>query len=194
MVVADPQKQRRTVARGHELVGVAAGYDSEAVGAIHLRQRGGDGILQVPVEGLVDQVREDLGIGLAAERVAQLLELPPQDRGVLDDPVVDDGDLAAAIVVRVRVRGGRGAVGRPARMGQTERSVRQVPFDRFRQLGDLARHLSSIEAPVGADGDSRRVVAPILQPPQTLQQQRGRLPIAYISNDAAHVIPCVPPR
>ena len=81
------------------------------------QQRAADGVLEAVVLHLaLDQVRDDLGVGLGDERVALALQLVLQVEVVLDDAVVDDDDLAGAVAVRVRVLLGRPAVRRPARV------------------------------------------------------------------------------
>ena len=61
-----------------------------------------------------EQVRDALGVGVADELDAALLQLVAQPGEVLDDPVVDHGDPAVGGQVRVRVAVGRAAVGGPA--------------------------------------------------------------------------------
>ena len=63
---------------------------------------------------LFDQMREDLGIGLALKVVAATLQLFAQLGEVLDDAVVDDGDTTVAAGVGVSVNDRRLAVGGPA--------------------------------------------------------------------------------
>ena len=63
-----------------------------------------------------DEVREHLGIGLAAEDVAELEQACAQRGVVFDDAVVDDRDASAAVQMRVRVGVGGRAVRRPASM------------------------------------------------------------------------------
>ena len=75
------------------------------------------GGLAVPV-CLRHQVHRDLGVGVAGEFHALGLQLVAQARVVLDDAVVDDGDLAGGVAVRVRVAVGGAAVGGPAGVAQ----------------------------------------------------------------------------
>jgi hypothetical protein len=60
------------------------------------------------------QGARDLGVGIAGELDADGLQLSAQCCEVLDDPVVDDRDLACGVAVRVGV-----AVGGPAMRGPT---------------------------------------------------------------------------
>jgi hypothetical protein len=61
-------------------------------------------------------VRDDLGVHVGGEAVAERLELGAQLFGVLDDAVVDDGDVCPAVVMGVRIGLGDGAVRGPPRV------------------------------------------------------------------------------
>src|SRR5215470_17947170 len=58
----------------------------------------------------------DLRVGFRHELVALTLQLVLQIKVVLDDPVVDDDDLAGAVPVWVSVFFGRPPVGGPSRV------------------------------------------------------------------------------
>ena len=144
--------------------------------AAHVEQRPPHRVLEPVVLHLaLDQVRDDLRVRLGDERVPFLLELPLQIQVVLDDPVVDDDDAAGAVAVRMRVLLGRPAVRRPARVADAV-----IPFERIVAITSSSRaslpalRRSSI-APVADDGDARRVVAAILEPPQPVDQDRDDL-------------------
>ena len=61
-----------------------------------------------------DQMHGDLGVGVAGELHARGFQFGAQRGEVLDDAVVDDGDLPGGVAVRVGVAVGRPAVGGPA--------------------------------------------------------------------------------
>ena len=71
----------------------------------------------------LDQVRDDLGVGLGLELVPLRLQLLLQLEVVLDDAVVDDDDAAGAVAVRVRVFLGGPAVRGPARVADAVEAV-----------------------------------------------------------------------
>jgi hypothetical protein len=87
------------------------------------------------LELVVDQVGDDLAVGLRLEGAALGLHLLAQGPEILDDAVVDERD--AADDVRVGVADGRRAVGRPARMGDPDRPGERIG-------GELAARLSSL--------------------------------------------------
>ena len=74
--------------------------DRQGVGAMGPPQGRAHGRGEVAVVGLLDEVRDGLGIGLRGEGVPGRLELGAQLDEVLDDAVVDDRQLARAVVVR----------------------------------------------------------------------------------------------
>jgi hypothetical protein len=80
--------------------------------------RGAHGRREALTEVLLDEVRHDLGVGLALELMPARAELGAQLLVVLDDAVDDDRDLACAVVVRVSVFVAGPAVRRPARVPQ----------------------------------------------------------------------------
>jgi hypothetical protein len=82
----------------------------DRVGAVQLRTCALHGLEQVAVVEAVDQVRDDLGVGLAGEAVALGLQRRAQFVVVLDDAVVHERDCGRACgapagpVAEVRVR------------------------------------------------------------------------------------------
>ena len=93
----------------------------------HVEQRPAHRVLEPVVLHLaLDEVRDDLGVGLGDERVPFLLQLLLQIEIVLDDAVVDDDDAAGAVAVRVRVLLGRTAVRRPARVADAVLALERV--------------------------------------------------------------------
>ena len=79
-------------------------HDGDAVGALDRGQRVADLALEgVGASDAADQVGEHLGVGVGDQLDAVVGQPLPQRRGVVDDAVVDDGDLAR----RRRCAGGR---------------------------------------------------------------------------------------
>ena len=135
----------------------------------------------------LDEVRQDLGVGLGAQLVAARLQLGAQLQVVLDDAVVDDDDVAGAVAVRVGVVVRRLAVRRPARVadaGARRRDTR--PRAPARSAESLPAPLVTLDLAVVEDGDAGAVVAAILEPLQSIEQQRRRVTLARVADDAAH--------
>ena len=184
--VADPEHDRRTRARRDEDSGLGARGHDDRVGAGQASRRGAHGGEQVPLERGLDLVSEDLGIGLAREAVSGGGQRRLAFREVLEDPVVDHGDLPGAVGVRVRV-GFRGpSVGRPPRVSD----ARGARGRRTLQAGEQPRKLAGAaldgDGAVGERRDPSRIVAAILEPLEPFDEHRRRLPWSDISHDAAH--------
>ena len=64
-----------------------------------------------------DQVSEHFGIGFGDKLMTRGDKFPAKFRLVFDDAVMDHGQLAGAVAVRVRVGFVRSTMCRPARMG-----------------------------------------------------------------------------
>ena len=135
-----------------------------------------------------EQDGRHLGVGLAAERVALAEELGLQLGEVLDDAVVDDGELVVIGQVRVRVRVGRAAVRRPPGVTDAGRAVLHgVGEQVVAQHLELAGALAHLEVAVGVDhGDAGGVVAAKLEPREAGQQNRLARAGSHVSDDSTH--------
>ena len=71
---------------------------------------------------------DDFGVGFGLEFDSFCLQLLFQDGVVLDNAVVDNRDVAVKALVRVCVFDGRGAVGGPAGVGDTDMTVERLVF------------------------------------------------------------------
>ena len=142
---------------------------------------------------LLDQVRDDFGVGLGDELVAAALQLLLQLEVVLDDAVVNDDDLVGAVAMRVGVLLGGAAVRRPARVARDRRGreIGVVGDHRF-EIRQLPGAAANVEAVAVDDGDASRVVAAILEPAQALDEDRDDGFVADVSDDAAHIVSIVP--
>ena len=177
-----------------DLVGVVGGDQHQREEAAHVEQRPPDRVLEpVALRLALDQVRDDLGVGLGHERVPLLLKLPLQIEVVLDDPVVDDDDAPGAVAMRMRVLLGRPAVRRPARVADAVVPVERVDREDLFEARQLAGAAPQLDLAVAHDRDARRVVAAILEPPQPVDQNRQNLLLADVADDPAHVNPCMSP-
>ncbi len=195
LAVADADDQRCGAARGDNgagLVSVGEHQGEVAFQAAQHGQRRSDEItcgLPVVIR-LRHQVDGHLGVGVAGELHAGRLQLTAQAREVLDDAVVDDGDLARRITVRVGVAVGGTAVGGPA--GVTEAGgagqCRRVGVrERALQVGQSAGPPSYRQlAGRVQQCNARRVVAAVFHPAQGVDDDvTGRL-MPDVADDSAH--------
>ena len=99
----------RGILAGHgDHAGLVSAHGGQTIGTDHVGAslaHGGHQVVRLGIS-LFDQMREDLGIGLALKVVAAALQLFAQLGEVLDDAVVDDGDTTVAAGVGVSVNDG----------------------------------------------------------------------------------------
>ena len=116
---------------------------------------------------LLNQVGNDLGVGLGNKLVALRGQLPLQLEIVFDDAVVHHDDAPGAVAVRMCVLFRGPAVRCPARVSNAEGAVQWVFAQHFFQVRQLAWGAPHLElwVPGFADGDARRVVTSIFQAP-----------------------------
>src|SRR2546422_361039 len=166
----------------------AAGDDADRVGSGHL----GEGRLHRALEParrrqvMLDEVGEHLGVGLGPERVALAAEAVLDLEVVLEDPVVDDDEVAAAVGVGVGVLVRGPAVGRPARVAHPERPphppLAEDPLERLEAPGGAA----DVERPVVEHRHAGGVAAAVLAPLEPLDDDRHRVLVAHVTDDPAH--------
>ena len=182
--LADPHHQRAALAGADDRFGVVAVDDGHAEGPLDHAQGALDGLHQVPVVEVLHQVSQDFGVGLRLEHVALLAELDLQGPVVLDDPVVDEGDLAGAVRMGVDPVGR--PVGRPAGVGDAAGPAQILALAGLLQGGDLAFLLDHELAAGPHDRQPGAVVAPVLQALEALEQHLCRILGSGHSDDAAH--------
>ncbi len=179
----------RAVLAGDEPVGRGARDDADGVGAPALGERLLHRVIEPPelLQVMLDQVGQDFGIGLRAKRVAlggePLLDLEI----VLEDPVVHDDETARTVGVGMGVLLGRPTVRRPPRVadadGAGDGTVAQDGLEGLETAGSAP----DLELPVTAeDGDARRVVSPVFEPLQSLEDDPDRALVTDVPDDPAH--------
>lgn len=195
LAVADPDDQRRGAARGHDrarLVGVGEHQREVAFQPTQHGQHRADkvtGGLAVP-KGLRHQVHRHLAVGVAGELHPGGLQLAAQDREVLDDAVVDDGDLAGGVTVWVRVAVGGTAVGGPPGVSQAGVAAQRCGIgvlERLLQVGQSAGTAAHGELAAAVEQcDAGRVVAAVLHPSQRIEDDVVGRSLADVADDSAH--------
>ena len=195
LALADADHQRRRAAGrddGAWVVGVGEHQSEVALEAAqHSKYRGGEIACRLAVVIIAgDEVDGDFGVGVAGELDAGGFEFVPQRHVVFDDAVVDDGDLARRVAVRVRVAVGGSPVRRPAGVAHTGRSAQGCGVG-------LGKRALQIRQPAGAppnrqvtgavdQRDTGRVVTPVLHPAQCVDDDiEGRL-VPDVADDSAH--------
>ena len=156
----------------------------QAAQPLHRPQHGVLEAVVLPL--LLDQVRDDLGVGLGDELVALALQLLLQLEVVLDDAVVNDDDPAGAVAMRVRVLFGGAAVRGPARVAEAVDAAERLVRDHLLEVRELAGAAANVDAVAVDDRHAGRVVAAILEPPQALDEDGDDGLVADVADDAAH--------
>ena len=126
LALAEPDHERRVAAGADDEAGLVLVHREQREGALEAADDRAERRGEVAVVRAVlatEQHGGDLGVGLAAERVAVGEQLGLDLGEVLDDAVVDDGELVVVGEVRVRVGVGRAAVGGPAGVADAGRAV-----------------------------------------------------------------------
>ena len=101
---------------------------------------------------------------------------------------MDYGDAAVLRDLRVGVDVIRLAVGRPAGMADAERAGQGSTVIRFcNEVLQTALGLFDLQTAVLFHADAGGIVSAVFQARQTLQQDRSRLLLSYVSNDTTHM-------
>ena len=140
LAVAEADHERRVAAGADDDAGLVLVHREQRERAVEARRRCAERLAQVAgVPVLVaEQHGGDLGVGLALEREALGEQLVLQLGEVLDDAVVDEGELAVVAEVRVRVAVGRAAVRRPAGVADAGAAVGAAGAPRVRRRAPAA--------------------------------------------------------
>ncbi len=105
---------------------------------------------------------------------------------VFNDAVVDQRDQIAADV-GMGVAGARHTVSRPARMADADGAVERLCRKYFLEAGYLALNPSPLDGAFAADdGHPSRVISPIFEPLQPLEEDRRDMSLGYCTHDSAH--------
>ena len=146
------------------MVGVVLVHHHQGVGTHDFFQGRAHRVREVqPCGGLhfFNEVGQHLGVGVADEVVASVREQFTKRFVVLDDAVVDDGDLSVSSEVRVGIHVVGGAVRGPSRVSDADRALGLMLAHVAGEVGHLPCRFSTLRAPSGS-----RVAMPALSYPR----------------------------
>ena len=145
LAVTQPQDQRRRGFGGDQLVGFGFRQHDDRERTAQPQDGFAHGLGQpAPAfELFLDQVRDQLGVGFGAELVAASEQFGAQLDEVLDDAVVDDGDRAGFVRMRIFLR--RAAVSRPSRVPDSDMAVDGRVGQQMAQVVELAFGAANFE-------------------------------------------------
>src|SRR5436190_9257782 len=186
--LADSDEDGRALARDDDFSWLVARDHRDAVRADDVLQRGNDARLERIARGVLDQVRERLGVGVATERVAGVHERGAQRFRVLDDAVVYDRNATLAVGVWMRVAFGGRAMRGPARVRDAARALDRQAVHQLAQRRHPPGQLARDQAMAVPHREPGGVVAAVLEPRERLKQNRRRLAVSLtcIADDSAH--------
>ncbi len=188
LAFADAGDQRRAAARADDMAGLIAAHDRDRVSAMKALRRADDRTQQSGafVHRLMDQVRDDFGIGVRIEAVAMRLELFAKRGVVLDDAVVDDRDAVVGDV-RMRVDRVRHAVRRPARVRDAGEAFDRRLLVKLLEIANLAGRADTRQAVAFEDRDAGGIVAAVFERLEAGDQDRDDVFPRGGGDDSAHI-------
>src|SRR5262249_7852551 len=119
------------------------------------------------------------------------LKLPFQSGVILDNAVVSDRHEAVAAHVRMCVDVVGGSVGSPARVANADTTGCRAIMEALPPIPNPAGPPAQVQRRAASSGHGTAMVAPVLQPPQALNQDRLRFSVSHVADNAAHAsAPC----
>ena len=184
---AQTDHQWAATARGDQTIRLLRIDHRQTVSAMQFLHRSLEGGRKVRLflELVRQQMGDDLGVGVRAERITQGFQLFAQGLVVLDDAVVHHRDVTGKM--RVGVAFARRAMGRPTGVGNTETAGQRVFGQRSFQLADLARTAHALQGfVVGVNRHTGAVVAAVFEALQAFEEDGGDITFSYSSDNATH--------
>ena len=185
------RSKRAPLSGGDHLVRLVLVHDHQRIGADDVVEGHGNGLLPADLAGvhhILDQLDDDLGVGLALEMVALAGQFGLQGLIVLDDAVVDQGQPAVLGIMRMGIHVARLAVRRPAGVSDAGRAGHVLSAANPLQVLDLS--LGLVDGQVSPFADERHagaVVSPIFKPSQPFDQDRKGFTPSHVTYDSAHM-------
>ena len=183
----DADDQGAVLPHGENAVRAVGADDAQRVAALHLGDDFLNGLQHVAFVVVFQHLGHHFRVGVGDELHAPADEMVFQVQVILDDAVVHHGEQATVADLGMGIDVGRGPMGGPP--GVTDaHSAGQL----FAALEDAVQHaqtplgLYHVDAGVVVHCHARRVIAPVLQFLQAVEQNGRRLLLADISYNAAH--------
>ena len=129
---------------------------------------------------------QDFGVGLRPQDGAGGGQLFPQPPEVFNDPVVHHRKRIPFVQVGMGVGVGGGPVGGPAGVSHAQGARQRPLVQEGRQPVHFAFGFPHPQFSAADGGDARRVVTPVFQPPQSVQNHFLGRAGADVSHNSAH--------
>ena len=196
LALADADDDGRAGAGGDDFVWLECGENAEGEGAGESLDSATKGFFKQDgltrgfrvLLDLLDEVGDNFGVGFRDEDVALVDEFAFQVEVVFNDSIVDYDDAACAVAMGVGVFFGGAAVGGPAGVADAVGAVEGMVAEDVLEIDELAGSAADFKGFVSgaADGDTGRIVAAILETPQTFNDDGNYCFWTYIADDSAH--------
>jgi len=184
LAVADGQRAALP-GNNHQIVVAAEDHgDGECAFETAQRVKGGADRIVAGPQFAGDEMGDNLGVGVAGEGGAFGDQLILQLAIILDDAVMHDRNVVGH--VRMGVRLGGLAVGRPAGMPYTDLAQQRRRFQPRLEIAQLAFGAPPPKLAMLHGGDAGGIVAAIFQPLQRIDELASDRPFAENANNAAH--------
>ena len=185
--VPDTENQGAPSAGANQGVGFVAAYHRKAKCAFDKGKGLEDSLFQVAVVVLGNQVGHHFGIRFGLEGDAFFDKFRLEARVVFDNAVVDDGNFPVKTHVGVGILFGRGTVGGPAGVGDTDVSLDGSFLELGFQGADFTGSTDGLDFPVVDKGYPRAVVATIFQLFKAAHENRKSFILTDIGDYSAHI-------
>ena len=182
----DSQNQGASFSRPNDLFRMTPVENNDGIGPHRFLKRLAYGLPKVSAIGGFDQVRQDFRIGLRGKGVSGLQEAFAKNGIILDDAVMDDGDVAAAVEVGMGVGLVGDSVRSPSGMAYPDTTRDAVLAQRIFKDRELPLSLPNDEVSARKDRNARGIVPAVLQSLQTLENKGECLVLPDVPHDPAH--------
>src|ERR1700730_652363 len=105
---------------------------------------------------------------------------------IFDYAIMDEGDFATGVKMRMRIFVGDLAVRSPSSVADSKVPDRRFLLHQFGQRCDSAGAFASLDVIAVHDRDPGRVITTIFESPQPIQQDGSSFRRAYITNNSTH--------
>ena len=143
--------QRAVVARAKQLARLPVAYHAQRVAALQHPHQADERGLHIALVQVVQQVRHDLGIGLADKHRALALQEFAQGGVVFDDAVMHHRNAVFEVGMRVRVQVAGLAVGRPAGVPDADAAVHGLGLQQTFQVFQASLGFFDVDLVIAVD-------------------------------------------
>ena len=191
LALAVAENQGRILLSGHDQLRKIGTQDTQSVAALQAAQRLTDSTDKIAGALIIVayQIGHHLRVRLRMEAKSLLLQIDTQLGFVLNDAVMHHSDLAAVGQMGMAVGIRRCAMGCPTGVADAHNTgYGCAVFCLITKYLQPAFGLGYLHFFIAMYADTGRVISPVFQLGQTLQQNGRRLPITCISNNSTHRI------